>query len=427
MSLFNIFFKRKEDIQPEKKSYSTHSLIEILSKKNDEIEKSFTSLAMERHNDVSSMIDSIKSKLEVFDNHKIGTEEIDPRLLQILLGNKKILSTRLHEICATLQADMGEETDSIIRYYKSSHSNLVKTISDTVANYKKIEYHFHKMIDPVLKDINKIAVILNSFQNDINNFQRKKQEIISLENSVKELEKTISEKNNISEKKSIMGERLQTLEKEKGDTENRLKSLVSSGSYVNFLKLTDARDSMKRKLEENKMMFINYISPLDRAVKKFLKLVEDGEVIFQQHDNLSDLITNYTTTEESIPLLRDAIIKMDSVMDRLELKEDSMKKLRKRMDEILNTDILNEIYQSKLKLLSDLESIENQISMNKPVEKFELDEKLNKTNSDIFSISDALPKINRDLENVSSSIDKSKQVVVAAFKGIVNEDFSIVE
>lgn len=425
MGLFDLFFKRKGDVLPEKKSYNTQSLMEILSQRNDEIEKSFTSLAKERYNEISGIIDIIKSRLEVLDNHKMGTDRIDPQLLQTLLGNKKILSTRLHEICATLKTNMGESTDSIIRHYKNSRSNLADTISGTVENYKKIEYHFHKMVDPILKDINRIADIVDSFQDDINNFQKKKQEIASLENSVKEMEKTVSEKSSILEKRTIMEERLHTLEEERKDTENRLNSIVSSDSYRDFIKLIEAHGRLKRKLEENKTMTVNYMSPLQRAVRKFLKLVKEGEIVFPKHDNLSDLMTNYTIEEESMPLIRDAFTKMHSVIDKLENKADDVKRLSKRMDEILNTDILSELYQSKLETLHDLESIENQISMNKPAEKFELDAKLSKTDSDIRSTNNALQGIGRDLENTTSSIDKSRQSVMTTFKGFLNEDFSL--
>ncbi len=98
MGLFGIFSKQKEKVEQGRKSYSSQSLSESVSKKIHEVENSFMKVANERHDEIINIINEIEPQLNAFDNYRLDTEPIDHRLLQILLGNKKNLSERIHSV-----------------------------------------------------------------------------------------------------------------------------------------------------------------------------------------------------------------------------------------------------------------------------------------------------------------------------------------
>ncbi len=423
---FNILFKNE-------KTKNTNEILEddiksikekLLSRIADG-EKSFVEMALKKHSEILSVVGNIESGLDIFKNSQVGSAEMDPRLFQILTSNKTTISKKIHDLCKGLKSLTGNDIGSIIAFYENSYLSISGTVLNSMDNYKKIEDYLDKQIIPIFRNVNYIAGILETFKEVIENFQLENMKMKSLESLIEKFETQILNKENSINRKLLLEKKLKDLENEKSSVENQLNELTNTNEYKNFLKLLSESQALKHELEKNRMLFLNYISTLDKPIKKFLKLVADKEVAFDQEKDLMNFLDNQELTRENILLIRTTVEKMISVMEKLKLKEGDRIKPLNRMKEISDGKVLNEFYEEKLKIGNKLEEAENVIRLERPDEKFELEKKLDKTNSDIDSVKNDLKIIERDAAVIGKTIEESKQKLKYECKEIFNEDIHI--
>ncbi len=423
---FNIFFKNEE-------KKDTNEVLEVdiktvkerlISRITDE-EKSFSEASSKQHSEILSVVGIIESGLETFNNSKVGNEQMDTRLLQILTGNKNIISKKIYDMCKKLKSLTGNDINSIIAYYENSYSTISDTISNSINNYGKIEDYLDRQIIPIFRNVNHIAGMLESFKKEIENFQLKNGNMKSLENLISKFETQISNKENLINKKLLLEKELESLEKERSSIKNQLTELTDTNEYREFSKLIGEVQTMKDELDKNRMLFLNHISILDRPIKKFLKLADDKEIVFVQEKDLSNFRNNQELTRENILLIRSAVEKMVSVIEKLKLKEEDRIKALDRMEEISNGETLNELYEEKLKIENKLRGMENLIMLKGPDKKFEVEKSLDKTSSDIDSVRKDLRTTEENLAGIGEEVEESKKGLSNGFKEIFNEDIHV--
>ena len=423
---FNILFKNErikntnEILEDDIKSIKEKLLIRIADG-----EKSFVEMALKKHSEILSVVDNIESGLEIFKNSQVGSAEMDPRLFQILTSNKTTISKKIRDLCKELRSLAGNDIGSIIAFYENSYLSISDTVLNSMANYKKIEEYLDKQIIPIFRNVNYVTGIMEPFKKEIENFKLKNTKMKSLENLIDKFETQILNKKNSINRKLLLETELKNLENEKSSVENQLNELTDTNEYRRFLKLLDESQALKHELEKNRMLFLNYISTLDKPIKKFLKLVDDKEVAFDQEKDLINFLDNQELTRENILLIRATVEKMISVMEKLKLKEGDIIKPLNRMKEISDSKVLNEFYEEKLKIGNKLEEVENVIRLERPDEKFELEKRLDKTNSDIDSVKNDLKIIERDAVVSGKTIEEFKQKLEYEFKENFNEDIHI--
>jgi len=423
---FNILFKneRRENtnrvLEDDIKSIKENLLGRIADG-----ERSFVEMALKKHSEILSVVGNIESGLEIFRNSQVGSAEMDPRLFQILTSNKTTISKKLHDLCKELKSLTGNDIGSIIAFYENSHLLISDTVLSSMANYKKIEEYLDKQIIPIFRNVNYVAGMLEPFKEVIGNFRLENTKMKSLKDLIDKFEIQISSRENSINRKLLLENELKNLENEKSAVENRLNELTDTNEYKKFLKLLDESQTLKHELEKNRMLFLNYMSALDNPIKKFLKLVADKEVVFDQEKDLTSFLDNRELTHENILLIRTVAEKMSSMMEKLKLKEGDRIKSLNRMKEVLDSKILSGFYEEKLKIETKLEEAENAIMIERPDEKFELEKGLDKTNSDIDSVKNDLKIIEKDAAEIGKAIEESKQKLGWEFKEIFNEDIHI--
>ena len=423
---FNILFKNEDrKSSSEILEHDIKSIKEKLLSRIADVEKPFIEKGLGKHSEILPVVASIESGLGTFDDSAVGSAEMDPRLFQILTSNKTIISKKIHDLCKGLKLLTGNDIDSIMTYYKNSYSAISDTISNSVNNYEKIEDYLDRQVIPIFRNVNYVAGLLESFKREIENFQLKHAKMKSLENLINKFEIQISNKENLINRKLLLEKELENLEKEKISIGTQLNELINTNEYKEFSKLIGMTEVLKQDLDKNRMIFLNYMSVLGRPIKKFMKLVGDKEVAFDQGKDLTNFLDNQELTRENILLIRATVEKMGSVMEKLSLKEENRTKTLNRMKEILDGKVLDELYEEKLKIRNKLEDVEKLIVLRTPDKKFELGEKLGKTNSNIGSVKNNLTIIEKDAAGIGKVIEESKQRLEYEFKEIFNEDIHI--
>lgn len=423
---FNILFKNEDrKNSTEILEHDIKSIKEKLLSRIADEEKPFIEKALGKHSEILPIVGIIESGLGTFDNSAVGSAEMDPRLFQILTSNKNIISKKIRDLCKGLKLLTGNDIDSIIGYYKNSYSAISDTISNSINNYEKIEDYLDRQIIPIFRNVNYVAGSLESFKKEIENFQLKHAKMKSLENLINKFEIQLSNKENLINRKLLLEKELESLENEKSSIEIQMGELINTNDYKEFSRLISETEVLKRDLDKNRMLFLNYISVFGRPIKKFMKLVNDKEVAFEQEKNLSDFLDNQELTRENILLIRVAVEKMSSVMEKLNLKEENRTKTLSRMNEVLDGKILDELYEEKLKIKNKLKDVENLIILRRPDKKFELEEMIDKTNSHIGSVKNDLTIIEKDATGIGKVIEESKQRLEYELKEIFNEDVHI--
>ncbi|MEK6910022.1 MAG: hypothetical protein AABW61_03030 [Candidatus Aenigmatarchaeota archaeon] len=423
---FNILFKNEDrKSSSEILEHDIKSIKEKLLSRIADVEKPFIEKGLGKHSEILPVVASIESGLGTFDDSAVGSAEMDPRLFQILTSNKTIISKKIHDLCKGLKLLTGNDIDSIMTYYKNSYSAISDTISNSVNNYEKIEDYLDRQVIPIFRNVNYVAGLLESFKREIENFQLKHAKMKSLENLINKFEIQIPNKENLINRKLLLEKELENLEKEKISIGTQLNELINTNEYKEFSKLIGMTEVLKQDLDKNRMIFLNYMSVLGRPIKKFMKLVGDKEVAFDQGKDLTNFLDNQELTRENILLIRATVEKMGSVMEKLSLKEENRTKTLNRMKEILDGKMLDELYEEKLKIRNKLEDVEKLIVLRTPDKKFELGEKLGKTNSNIGSVKNDLTIIEKDAAGIGKVVEESKQRLEYEFKEIFNEDIHI--
>lgn len=422
---FNIFFRNEKKGNPDQAEYDISRVKDILAGRTADREKSFIESAIKGHSEILSIVGEAESELEKFDNSQVGSEQMDVRLHQILTGNKNTISKKLHELCKKLRAPLDSDINSIMNYYNGSYNAVSETVSISIRNYQKIEDHLDKQIIPVFRKVNYVAGLLESFKKEIELFQLKHAKMKSLENLINKFEIQLSNKESVINKKLLLEKEIKNLMDEKSSIEIQLDELINTNKYREFSKLIDETEVLKRDLDKNTILFLNYMSVLGRPIKKFMKLVGDKEVAFEQEKDLSDFLDNQKLTRTNILLIQATVEKMGSVMEKLNLKEENRTKTLSRMKEVLDGKILDELYEEKLKIENKLKDVENLIILRRPDKKFELKERIDKTNSDIGSGKNDLMIIEKDATRISKGIEDAKQRLEYELKEIFNEDVHI--
>lgn len=423
---FNILFKNEERKDPNKVlEDGIKNIKEKLLSRIADGEKSFVEMALKKHSEILSTVANIESGLVAFNNSDVGSEQMDSRLRQILTGNKNIISKKIHDLCKGLKSLTGNDVNSIIAYYENSYSAISDTVLNSMDNYKKIEDYLDMQIIPIFRNVNYVAEILEPFKVVIEIFQLENMKMKSLGNLINKFETQVSNKENSIDRKLLLEKELKYIENEKSDVENQLNKLTNTSKYNKFLKLLDESQALKHELERNRMMFLNYISALDKPIKKFLKLVTDRKIAFDQEKDLMNFIDDRELTRENILLIRTTVDKMSSAMEELRLKEGDRIKPLNRMEEISDGKILDEFYEEKLRIENKLKEVENIIKLERPDEKFELEKRLDKINSNIASVKSDLKIIERDAAEIDKTLEDSKQKLEYEFKEIFNEGIHI--
>ncbi len=324
-----------------------------------------------------------------------------------------------------MKTEIGNNPESAINYYQKARSKLYDTISGTMLNTQKIEDHMHKEANPILKRINKITSLTDSFYNEINKFRSDLSELNSLKAMLKDLENHSKNIKDIENQKLSIENKLNALGIEKEKVSKKMNSLIESNSYKDFLHIIEKRDAIQKRLNENEITIMNYLSPLDRPIKKFLKLIDDGEISFSESKRINVIIESYKISEDDMPLFTDALTKMNHVIDRIESKNENAIKLKKRVNEILHTDALTDMCGLKSKLFQELKILELEISEKNPVEKLELEDKLNLNESEMMSIRNSLQMLDNEIENLKMSMEKTRKTIIDTSKNVLNEDLSL--
>ncbi|MBI2542980.1 MAG: hypothetical protein HYW24_02235 [Candidatus Aenigmarchaeota archaeon] len=413
MWLFNIFSNNKK-AESSESLHNKESLRKMLASKRAGMEKSFVEVALSRYNEIIIITNDMEKKLDAFDNSDTGSDRIDPHLLQVLIGNKKTLSKKLHDICDILKGPMGDNKNSVINYFNSSYSILTDAVSSSIMNYRKIEDHFDKIVGPIVKDVNSIIPIMASFKKEVDNFQTKIAEIDSVENILDELDSQASRKADLQNEKLSAGGELRELENEKSSLETKLENAISSEIYKRYTKLIDEKEQAERKLEENKSKLINFISPLDKPMRKFLKLAE-GDIHLKRIKDLEKFIEDHDLTKDNIALIKEIVYKMKPVVHKLELKENTVKKVVRRLEE---GNLLDDIYQEKTEIIESLRSIEMEISASTPREKIEIEDSISRLESSMNSIEKELRTIENEMSLTENRIVRQMRMLEPAFKSL---------
>ncbi len=329
-----------------------------------------------------------------------------------------------------------------------SAPQFVQSLTESVSfDYKTDIATFQKNLDLCLDKVGKLLVgkgryLPIAFSDEIERIGKRANEVLNyrdelrkrtpkdekLENAASEYEKI---RNHFEKLKELEKNRetanaiLEEIKKEKPSLEKNLDEMEKSSELKEFLHCEDELKKLQSETEEIRNKVNNYLSPLQRPLKKFEKLSESSgnkqkevksyienpvegffsDEIFEIGNILRDL--NSATLSKKLDLKPQEEKKVSSAFENLE----EIKKIRKRYEEIT----------------SEEKNIKEKLANAKVVkEKNEILKSIEKLNRDIMIQESEIKKINANISEMKEDIMQEKKVLEDFLGEIEGKDISVV-
>ena len=293
---------------------------------------------------------------------------------------------------------------SLSDYYSSSVKFLVETSNNSVKNFEYVKTIFEDEVFKILHDFKSVDRLLGKLKKLIEN-----EKILELQQYVSKIGKIKSNVNNISLKKiQIRHVEQVTRDSEKTieDLRLKLKEIKDSEHLKNFEIAIKEKAKFKDELDRIGSQILFKISPLEKSLKKYRRILSEGKEKLKFENELSDYIDDPKEAflrDDGFKILQQIIERIEFLINKGSLDLEEKKKIRtlESIKELKNISSLFGMRKNFLDLESKVRKVEEGIKEFESIDQRKFLEK--KINSEMESLENKI-KERKTLESEISLI-----------------------
>lgn len=336
----------------------------LIKKRKGELEKELVVKSSAKIAEIKHLLRSIESELNEMDKRNLMEEGDNKYLRKIVSSSQKNMIKQMYALLERLQPKGIGTADGIKDYARESALHMQREI----LTYRKNISYTSIIMKEEIKNIGFLMQNLLNGYNVINGYFRE-----ANYDSFSEIEKQLGER---EKKKALLSgkeaelsrirEAVEKLNQAIGEKENRIKAIESSVEFRSVKDIEAEIENAEKEKQAIKNGFSAMLSNADKAIRRFIKLVDAGIYIIEKQDEellklyMEDIV-EASKKDPKAERFRAMLNEMKKAIDegKLSLKEGEKEKRLKALDELAAYDYFTNIFWK----LNELEK--KRIALNK--------------------------------------------------------------
>ena len=418
-------FKRKE-----KESGSSLVIVkedEIEKILKDELSKEVRPLQINFenfHNEIMEKIRKFDNSLDKLSNVTVSIP--DPKTELLVNTRKKDFILKMKNMIKTFKKEVGEKPEDIIDYYNSCTYSWNYANSVALKDFIQIKDFFKNEAKEVInnfKDIYKTLETIGNVISDKKNRIEKIKESIKSYDDFKWLKKAVD---NEEKKMEKIKTEIKELSENKKNKQIEIYNLQDSTEFKKLKELEKQKANLDYRQKEIASTIVEIFSSLDRPFKKSYRILS------RENDPIAKTIKKFIESPFDALLSNESELNkiLDKIKNLLKEKKLSLKsseKVVKKIDDLLQKNVLIDLVKQYRELslkLNEIEKEMNSIDINSKREKISLEIKM--INEKILSKSEELKNCSKRLEEFQSLIEMMKEELQKSLTSILDKKIKIV-
>ncbi len=343
----------------------------------------------------------MKVDIEEFEKLEIS-EDLLPHIRQVAISNRVGFIKRINGLVAAFKVPPNLEFEEVRHFYDST----MPLLNNTRERIRKHLRYFrgvskHGVLEKNLKGVEVLKHLLESLGNTI---EDNKGILLSVEKSrnligrITELRKPLKDKESTLRLEGEVNQAKDYLLK----TDRKIKLLMENAEWQKFTSYLKMEEKVKSELKEVSDEIVRNISPLNKSFKKFEKLLDKEQDMFEKRASLElyarspiDAIEQDTDLEDLNLILK--LIKTCIETGRLELKSEKQEKTLTQIRNIQESDRL----RSLVTKFQDLK--QQQKTLKKDLSKMAIQKEKNLLNEKKKEIESKIRNLTTQIEEIATS------------------------
>ncbi len=399
--------------EPDSETMTINRAHDLLERRREETARELMENAKPKYSEmqrcVTELEGAIKNLAGAQHSEDVDKDAMNQRILSAAMAGRRNFIERMNSMTRDLRKPMGDDMDSVISFVESSVAILKNVNSTAFADYRFFGELFRKESSVALDSFKRLAKLSGELGRTIEPSKKGVDDIGLCKSELKNIQSSIA---SYRGKKSGLNDAERKIMEMKGDEERLKKDILNistSDEAKDFERMALEKEEVQMRMSRVTSEAAASTSPLEKAVKKFKKSIEDGEVSFGNKRFVNVFLENPADAvlgdAESFTSLLKAL---RANMGKLELKERSAKTLE-IVESLLSSDFPKKI-SGDIKLLSGkLSDVEDKISKSSIQERINrLKSELESMNRKITEAEAELPKERASLERLAGDISSKK-------------------
>jgi DNA repair exonuclease SbcCD ATPase subunit len=364
-------------------------------------------------------IELLKEQIKALENAKIKDEEkIEPRVKQIVLGNRQNYIRQLNILINNLQIPEAVHKEAL-EFCSALDQKLTELANSTKKSFYTAQHLFHKEVEDIAKTIKDMDSIIKELRQTI-----EKSNTVNIDKTkemMKELNNKIKAKKQLSEELETEEKNLNGTKEKKEETEKKIKELEKSKEFAELHNLKSELNSVNDSLRLKENELIQLFASMDRALKKFKRITLENE----------DLIEQYLISPAKA-LLKDPEFKIIDLIkkmkqpileNKIDLKDRKKEKLLKTIDTVTK-EYLENFLSAYNEILENKKTVENKINLSTVMkQKSDLDYRLESYTTKLDRLNNLIEELKQKKSRID--IEKMKKDLVNSIDSITNIEVAI--
>ena len=431
MSFLERIFGKKEETREQvfnKQVFSIEDAENFLSTNFDERFQTFKEDASKIYEEMQPVMVNMQKSLENLVRVDFK-EQVDSELLQNVIAHKKSFVQKMEIMIEKIKKPMQSDLDSILEFNKYISSAISETNMKTVKDYHFLKILFEKEAQKTFENFKILSNKSDNFETLINS---NKENLFSIRNAQKDLQSIKEETRNLNQIEGLLKTfniKLSDLKSKHDSLKEDLKKFKDGKDWIHFNNLLEKKKIMEEKVSNLKSQIPQNTSQINKPLRKFKNLVDNGIVKIQNEKILKKYVesTLDALIEEKNPKTIRLILEMvqkNISEGKIELKD--KEKTMIEINRILDDNLFENFLKKYLLLMEDLEKLEEDITAHRASNiKNKMESQIEDVKRDIEMIRLEIEKVKKQIEKTKNSIKERKITLEKTLTLLTNKKISI--
>ena len=431
MSFLERIFGKKEETREQvfnKQVFSIEDAENFLSTNFDERFQTFKEDASKIYEEMQPVMVNMQKSLENLVRVDFK-EQVDSELLQNVIAHKKSFVQKMEIMIEKIKKPMQSDLDSILEFNKYISSAISETNMKTVKDYHFLKILFEKEAQKTFENFKILSNKSDNFETLINS---NKENLFSIRNAQKDLQSIKEETRNLNQIEGLLKTfniKLSDLKSKHDSLKEDLKKFKDGKDWIHFNNLLEKKKIMEEKVSNLKSQIPQNTSQINKPLRKFKNLVDNGIVKIQNEKILKKYVesTLDALIEEKNPKTIRLILEMvqkNISEGKIELKD--KERVMTEIRRILDNNLFENFLKKYLLLMEDLEKLEEDITAHRASNiKNKMESQIEDVKRDIEMIRLEIEKVKKQIEKTKNSIKERKITLEKTLTLLTNKKISI--
>lgn len=345
-----MFGKKEEPKKPEPIELEFSKVIPFIEKRISSDSASLEKEVFSKLSEVKRGLKELRTELKNLKETSVETTQGNYKLRKIVNTSKNNLYTHMLSLTEKLQPPSSTDFKELKEYSFDSS----KLIGEEINSFgKSIAYTGIILKEPVRAIGEKVKELNSTFASLKDLFESNESIFLfpEVKSSIKKTESKLNEIDTVNNSINSLKEEISSLEEKISKKKKELSSLKNSSEASSYNKLIEEKNSLMQEKQDLKTDLMQTFSPIEKPLKRFLKLVESRQFVLEKEE---ELLLNSYLKDPFLALKRDpkgvGLKKILSFLKQLindnsiTLKEKEKEKKLSEIERLLSLDFFDKVF-----------------------------------------------------------------------------------